>query len=53
LNNIQNITICMGGVWSADQAPPIQSDKWQCRIYTAIFSWRWALCCSKHAEKRN
>ena len=36
---------CMGSVWSAgwieiqqaDQTPPIQSDKYQCRIDTAIF----------------
>ena len=37
---------CMDGVWSAawiemqpaDQTPPIQNDKYQCRIDTAIFS---------------
>jgi len=25
----------------ADQTPPIQSDKYQCRLDTAIFSWWW------------
>ena len=39
---------CMGGVWfagwiavaiqPADQMPPIQSDKYQCRMNTVIFS---------------
>ena len=33
----------------ADQTPPTQSDKNQCRIDTKIFSW-W---CPKHVEKRN
>ena len=37
----------------ADQTPPIQSDKYQCRIDTAIFSWWWAHGCPKHIEKRN
>ena len=44
------LSLCMGGVWSAgcigtlvsiqptDQTPPIQSDKYQCRIDTVIFS---------------
>ena len=36
----------------ADQTPPIQSDKYQCRIDTAIFSWRWAHGLPKHVEKR-
>ena len=27
----------MGGLWSADQTPPIQSDKYQCRIDAAVF----------------
>jgi len=27
------------GVKPADQTPPIQSDKYQCRIDTAIFFW--------------
>jgi len=41
------LSLCMGGEWSAvwteiqpaDQSPSIQSDKYQCRIDTAIFSW--------------
>ena len=36
----------------ADQTPPIQSDKYQCRIDTVIFSWWWALGCPKHLQKR-
>jgi len=31
------LSLCMCGVWSADQTPPIQSDKYQCRIDTTIF----------------
>jgi hypothetical protein len=31
------LSLCMGGVWSADQMPPIQSDKYQCRTDIAIF----------------
>jgi len=42
------LSLCMVGVWSAgwigldsmqpaDQTPPIKSDKYQCRIATAIF----------------
>jgi len=46
----------MCGVWSAgwidiqpaDRSPPIQSDKYQCRIDTAIFSWWWAHGWPKH-----
>ena len=37
----------------ADQTPPIQSDEYQCRIDTVIFSWWWACGCLKHVEKRN
>ena len=37
----------------ADQTPPIQSDKYQCRIDTVIFSWWWAHGCPKHVEKWN
>jgi len=41
------LSLCMGGVWSAGwieiqpekQTQPIQSDKYQCRIDTVIFSW--------------
>ena len=41
------LSLCKCGVWSAgwfsiqpaDQTPPIQSDKYQCRIDTVIFSW--------------
>jgi hypothetical protein len=43
----------MDWIQPADQTPPIQSDKNQCRIDTLIFSWRWAHGCPKHAEKRN
>ena len=38
---------------TADQTPPIQSDKHQCRVDTVIFSWWWAHGCPKHVEKRN
>ena len=37
----------------ADKMPPIQSEKYQCRIDTMIFSRWWALGCSKHVEKRD
>ena len=37
----------------ADQTPPIQSGKYQCRIDTVIFSWWWAHGYPKHLEKRN
>ena len=55
------LLLCMGGVWSAgwisiqtaDQTPLIQSDKYQCRIDTVLFSWWWAHGCPKHVEKRN
>jgi len=47
------LSLCMGGVWSADQTPPIQSDKYQCRIDTLIFSWWWSCECPKHEEKWN
>jgi hypothetical protein len=46
------LSLCMGGNWS-DQSPHIQSDKYQCRIDTAILSWWWARGCPKHVEKRN
>ena len=48
-----HLSLCMGGVWSADQTPPIQSDMCQCRIDTVIFSWWWAHGRPKHVEKRN
>ena len=36
------LLLCWGGFWSAgrpaDQTPPIQSDKYQCRIDTVILS---------------
>jgi len=41
----------MSGVWSAGRIeiqPSDQSDKYQCHIDTAIFSWRWAHGCSKY-----
>ena len=53
------LSLCVGGVrpagsiQSAYQTPPIQSDKPQCRIDTAIFSWWWAHGCPKYVEKRN
>ena len=37
----------------ADQTPPIQNDKYQCRIDTATSSSWWAHGCPKHWEKRN
>ena len=42
-----------GGVWSADQTPPIRNDKHQCSTETVIFQWWWAHGCPKHIEKRN
>jgi len=32
----------------ADQTPPIQRDKYQCRTDTAIFSWWWTHEWPKH-----
>ena len=40
-------------VWVASATPPVQSDKYQCRIDTVIFSWWWAHGCPKYVEKRN
>ena len=37
----------------ADQTPPTQSDKYQCRIDTVTFSWWWTFGCPKHVEKIN
>ena len=37
----------------ADQTPPKQSDKYQCRTNTVIYSWWWAHGCSKHVQKWN
>jgi len=57
-----HLSLCMGAVWSAgwietiqpaDRTPPTQSDKYQWRIDTAIFSWWWAHGLPKHVEKRN
>ena len=42
--------------WNSNQhtrRAPIQIDKHQCRIDTAIFSWWWAHGYPKHVEKRN
>jgi len=39
------LSLCMGGVWTADQTPHIQADKYQCRIDTVIFSWWWVHGC--------
>ena len=55
------LSLCMGGVCAAgwveiqpaDQMPPIQSDKYQCCIDTAIFSRWWAHGCPKHVENNN
>ena len=45
--------LLVGGKFQpADQKPPIQSDKHQCRI-DSNFSWWWAHGCPKHVEKRN
>ena len=52
----------MGGVWSAgwtdliqpaDQTPPTQSDKYQCRIDIVIFSWWRARGWLKYVDKKN
>jgi len=37
----------------ADRTPPIQSDKYQCRIDAVIFSWWWAQGYPKHVKKIN
>jgi len=37
----------------ADLSSHIQSDKYQWRIDTEIFSWWWTNGCPKHVEKRN
>jgi len=46
------LSLCMCGVWSAiqpaEQTAPIQSDKYQCRLDTEIFSWWWTHGCPKH-----
>jgi len=47
------LSFCVGGVWSADQTPPIQSDKYQCRIGTVIFYWLRAHGWPQHVEKWN
>ena len=59
------LSLCMGDVLSAgwietvvsiqppEPTPPLLSDKYQCRIDTAIFSWWWLHGCPKHLEKRN
>ena len=49
------LSLCMGGIWSAGwiAMPPIESDKYHCRMDTVIFSWWWAHGCPKHVEKRN
>jgi len=47
------LTIILDWIQPADQTPPIQSDKCQCRIDAAVFSWWWAHACPKHVEKRN
>ena len=33
--------------------PPIQNNKYKCRIDTVISSWWWAHGCPKHVKKRN
>ena len=40
-------------IQSADRKLPIQSDKYQCRIDTILFSWWWAHRGPKHVQKRN
>ena len=54
------VTLCgwrlvcwLDSIQTADHTPPIQSDKYQCRIDTVIFSWWWAHGCLKHVEKWN
>ena len=43
----------LSSIQPADQSPPTQSDKYQCRIDTVIFSWWWARGWPKRVEKRN
>ena len=40
--------LLVGFIQPADQTPHIQSDKYQCRIDTAIYSWWWTHWCPKH-----
>ena len=47
------LSLWMGGVWPADQTPPIHCDKYQRRIDTVISSWWWAHGSPKHVEKIN
>jgi len=37
----------------AEQTPPIQNDKYQCRIDTVIFSWWRVRGFPKHVQKKN
>jgi len=46
-------SVCVASGMLADQTPHIQTDKYQCRIATVIFSWWWAHGCPKHVEKWN
>ena len=47
------LLVGLNSIQTADQTPSIQSDKYQCRIDTVIFSWWWVRGCTKHVAKRN
>jgi len=42
------ILVGLNSIEPAYQSPPTQSEKYKCRMDTAIFSWWWARECSKH-----
>jgi hypothetical protein len=42
----------LDSIQPADQTPPKQSDKYQCRVDTVTFSWWWAHGCPQHVENR-
>ena len=47
------LLVGLTSIQPADQAPPIQSDKYQWHMDTVIFSWWWTRGSPKHVEKRN
>jgi len=50
---VVNALLVAVSIQPADQSPPIQSEKYQCRIDTVTFSWWWARGCPKQVQKRN